>query len=502
MGFFRKKTKKDKNENYRKMQFRIMYSFGLIIIVVSAVLAGVILERSGTVMRQKVASLVAADSHQLQMNINSYLKKVESTASLMFADEKYYAYDATDESMDEYHRVISEEKITDRIVDIGLMENFSDFSIIYSNDHSVGWLSKTTSGAFPKGGLYDTFAGCITNQKVDSGWAFGVGGNTDRLYYVKRLNPHAVLVASFYSKELDSVFKYPEELKGITIRLINDEKQILYSSGKQEIGKKLPEVTASLLVDESNFSAMNKKYLVTSNQCSNGWRVVCSVSMNKIMKENDQLKRSVYLITSICVLVFVSIGMIILKRATQPVDGLVSKLENEAAIDALSGVCNKRAFHRQVTEELGRMAPENIKLFVMFDIDNFKQVNDKLGHAQGDLAIARMGRLLRKKLDAAGTIGRVGGDEFSYYRSFRKEDMEYAKTRMNADMDSLLKVFAEEFTMEYETCNVSLSAGVCLISGDFSFEELSRKADRALYISKRHGKNQYTVYREGMEDNV
>ena len=60
MGFFRKKTKKDKNENYRKMQFRIMYSFGLIIIVVSAVLASVILERSGTVMRQKVASLVAA----------------------------------------------------------------------------------------------------------------------------------------------------------------------------------------------------------------------------------------------------------------------------------------------------------------------------------------------------------------------------------------------------------------------------------------------------------
>ena len=502
MRFFKSKTKKDENENYRRMQFRIMYSFGLIIIVVSAVLAGVILERSSTVMRQKVASLVATDSHQLQLNINSYLKKVESTASLMFADEKYYAYDATDESMDEYHRVVSEEEITDRIVDIGLMENFSDFAILYSNDHSVGWLSKTTSGAFTNGGIYDTFAGCITNQKVDSGWAFGVGGNTDRLYYVKRLNPHAILVASFYSKELNSVFKYPEELKGITIRLINDEKQILYSSGKQEIGEKLPKEAAAMLVDESNFTAMNKKYLITSNQCSNGWRVVCSVSMNKIMKENDQLKRSVFLITAICVLIFISVGMIILKRATQPVDGLVSKLENEATIDALSGVCNKRAFQTQVVEELGRMAPENIKLFVMFDIDNFKQVNDKLGHAQGDLAIARMGRLLQENLDAAGTIGRVGGDEFSYYRSFRKEDMEYARARMTADMDGLLRAFAEEFTKEHEACNVSLSAGVCLISGNFAFEELSRKADSALYISKRHGKNQYTVYKEGMEDDA
>lgn len=455
MRFFKNKTKKDENENYRRMQFRIMYSFGLIIIVVSAVLAGVILERSSTVMRQKVASLVATDSHQLQLNINSYLKKVESTASLMFADEKYYAYDATDESMDEYHRVVSEEEITDRIVDIGLMENFSDFAILYSNDHSVGWLSKTTSGAFPDGGIYDTFAACITNQKVDSGWVFGVGGNTDRLYYVKRLNPHAILVASFYSKELNSVFKYPEELKGITIRLIDDEKQILYSSGKQEIGEKLPKEAATMLVDESNFTAMNKKYLITSNQCSNGWRVVCSVSMNKIMKENDQLKRSVFLITAICVLIFISVGMIILKRATQPVDGLVSKLENEATIDA-----------------------------------------------QGDLAIARMGRLLQENLDAAGTIGRVGGDEFSYYRSFRKEDMEYARARMTADMDGLLKAFAEEFTMEHEACNVSLSAGVCLIGGDFAFEELSRKADSALYISKRHGKNQYTVYKEGMEDDA
>ena len=502
MTFFNKNIKGDPNEHYRRIQLRVLYSFCMIIIIVSMFLTSIILEQSSKTMQKKVASLVAANSRQLQLNINSYLREVESTASLLFADESYYAYDATDETLDEYDKVVTEEKIVDRIVDIGLMENFSDFSIVYANDHTVGWLSKTTAGVFPDGGIYDTFEHYITNDKTESGWAFGVGGNTDRLYYVKRLNPDAILVASFYSKELNSVFEYPEELKGMTIRLINDEESILYSSEKTEIGQVLPKEIAAMMTDESNFTSINESYLLTSNQCTNGWRVVCTVSMDTIMEEYIQLKHSVYLTTAICVLIFIIAGMLILHKVTKPVDGLVSNLENKATVDELSGVYNKRAFEEQVNKFLAQAKSSDIKLFIMFDVDNFKQVNDRLGHAKGDFAIARMGHLLNRKLDSEGIIGRLGGDEFAYYKTFEQENPETIRNDVIFMMDDLLTAFAQEFMREHELCDVSLSAGVWLTDGSILFDDLYKKADSALYISKRNGKHQYTIYEEGMEDHA
>lgn len=498
LGNKNKMYRTDKNENFQRIQIRVLYSFCILIITISTLLASSILVKSNDAMQKRVASLVAVNSHQLHLNINSYLKKIESTTSLMFADATYYEYDATDDSLSEYNKIVIEEKIVDRIVDIGLMENFSDFSIIYANDHTVGWLSKTTSSAFPNGGIYETFSDCIKNSKVESAWTFGIAGN-NHLYFIKRLNPNAVLVASVYNKELDSVFQYPEEIQELTIRLISENETILYSSEKDEIGEILSDEIADMLIDESDFTVKNDKYLVTSNKCTNGWRVVCTVSMKSIMSEYDSLKKSVIIITAICIFVFLAVGLFILRTVTKPVGGIVSNLENKASVDELSGLYNKRAFEETVNKKLQYINAENTKLFIMFDIDNFKKVNDEYGHGRGDEVIARMGRLLMDRLDNAGVYGRIGGDEFAYYRSFRKNDTKHANWFAKDLMDKLLDAFAKEFESEHEACKVSLSAGVCIADGNLKFEELYKNADTALYSSKNNGKNQYTIYEEAMD---
>ena len=135
----------------------------------------------------------------------------------------------------------------------------------------------------------------------------------------------------------------------------------------------------------------------------------------------------------------------------------------------------------------------------MFDIDNFKKVNDEYGHGRGDEVIARMGRLLMDRLDNVGVYGRIGGDEFAYYRSFRKNDTKHANWFDKDLMDKLLDAFAKEFESEHEVCKVSLSAGVCIADGNLKFEELYKNADTALYSSKNNGKNQYTIYEEAMD---
>lgn len=496
-----KEAPKRAEDRFRKLQTEILFLYVAVILGVSFFLAIVILGRSSMTIREKVSSLIAANSRQLELNINSYLDNVETTATLLFSDESYYLYDATDEMLDEYGKIKSEENIVDRIVDLGLMENFADFGIVYANDHTVGWISNTTAAMFADGGMYEEFAGYITNQKTNDGWIFGVHGNFDRMYYVKRLNPNAVLIASFYNKELDSVFEYPEELDGMTVRLVNGENIILFSSQREEIGSALSADIVELIGNGDNVSVMGREYLVNTNVCENGWRVVCAIPTDVILEENNELRNFTVLFSVGIVAAFITLGLLMIRRLTRPVDGMFSNLEEKAALDQLSGLLNKAAFQEQVTGLMQKEEGSWVFGFVMLDMDNFKQINDTRGHAYGDQVIARTAHLLWQLFGGKYTIGRVGGDEFAMYAEFVETKKELAQRRIQLDMMLLQDAFAEEFQEECQKYNTSLSIGAAVFKGqEGSFEKLYRKADKALYESKRNGKNQFTWYQEEMGD--
>ena len=139
-------------------------------------------------------------------------------------------------------------------------------------------------------------------------------------------------------------------------------------------------------------------------------------------------------------------------------------------------------------------------MFAVIDMDDFKNVNDTLGHSYGDEFIVRMGHLLSKAFDSEYIIGRVGGDEFAIY-------YENANTTLSEEMDSvtnkvkeLFNEFDIEFASDKEKVNVSLSVGIAVLSGERRFDNLYKAADEALYISKKSGKNRYTMYEKKEEE--
>ena len=230
--------------------------------------------------------LVSANSKQLELNIDSYIREVQQKAALLFSSEEYYGYDPLDTTLDDYEKLQREKAINEKIVDLGIMENFSDFGIIYSDESTIGWISQVTKAMFPKGGMYETFANTIQNLQTSDGWSFGINGNYDRLYYTKRLNPHALVVASIYNRELESVFELPKALNDMTVRLVNADDQILYSSRQREVSTRLPEHIVSLLSGVESGSVMDREYLVTKDSCQNGWHVICTISVESMTREN------------------------------------------------------------------------------------------------------------------------------------------------------------------------------------------------------------------------
>ena len=106
------------------------------------------------ILKNKVVNLVAQGNRQQINNVNSYLGKIEDTAALLFSDELYYEFDATAPALDTFEKLQTEKTIKNRLDDLGILENFSDFGIVYADDSTIGWISNTTIQLFPNGGLF------------------------------------------------------------------------------------------------------------------------------------------------------------------------------------------------------------------------------------------------------------------------------------------------------------------------------------------------------------
>ena len=468
-----------------KIQLTMTIIFSLGILMVAIVVTGLTLSSSNTTLRQQVSVLVSANSKQLELNIDSYIREVQQKAALLFSSEEYYGYDPLDTTLDDYKKLQREKAINEKIVDLGIMENFSDFGIIYSDESTIGWISQVTKAMFPKGGMYENFAKTIQNPQTSD----GINGNYDRLYYTKRLNPHALVVASIYNRELESVFELPKALNDMTVRLVNADDQILYSSRQREVSTMLPEHIVSLLSGVESGSVMDSEYLVTKDSCQNGWHVICTISVESMTRENSIAAQKTILIVACICCVLILGGIFVYTVFNRSVSGIVTDLNDKASHDLMTGLLNKASFESFVTNEIAAVSETQVSSFIMLDLDNFKKVNDQLGHSVGDEVIIRMAKLLQNAFTENVLIGRMGGDEFAIYRNYPELSFEEANEMAHDEIHHLYNCFKREFEKERDICQISVSSGIYLMDkGKYHFEDVYKRADSALYEAKRSGK--------------
>lgn len=159
-----------------------------------------------------------------------------------------------------------------------------------------------------------------------------------------------------------------------------------------------------------------------------------------------------------------------------------------AARDAGTGLLNKRAWTEYTIEQLNRK-DYNTRWLVIIDIDDFKHINDTYGHIFGDQVIRRVAEIIQVMVGQRGVIGRFGGDEYVIL-------LEMVETR--EQLKTLLKTMAKEFALAFDPkVRVTASIGVSEYPVDGTeYEELMRKADKALYLAKEKGKNRHIIYEE------
>lgn len=165
------------------------------------------------------------------------------------------------------------------------------------------------------------------------------------------------------------------------------------------------------------------------------------------------------------------------------------RLLDKSRTDAMTGLLNKGTTEEEIRDALCDVRPGALGALLMIDVDNFKQVNDTLGHMAGDAVIVELARRLMRTFRGEDVIGRVGGDEFHIFmRGARDTAAVYEKAR------EICSGIRRHFLRHDLDGTISISVGVACVEHPVPYGELFRQADVALYRAKANGKNRYEVF--------
>ncbi|MDD2918710.1 EAL domain-containing protein [Rhodoferax sp.] len=175
-----------------------------------------------------------------------------------------------------------------------------------------------------------------------------------------------------------------------------------------------------------------------------------------------------------------------------------------AFYDPLTGLPNRRLLQDRVQQLLGAMPrmPQGAALMFM-DVDNFKEINDTLGHDAGDELLRQLAERMRECVRSQDTLARQGGDEFVVMLVNLSTQPGEAARQAQQVSQKILTRLRQPFQLSAQTCQCSVSIGVVLIDGPAtSREELFKQADLAMYQAKVAGRNTLRFFNPEMQNQV
>jgi diguanylate cyclase (GGDEF)-like protein len=175
------------------------------------------------------------------------------------------------------------------------------------------------------------------------------------------------------------------------------------------------------------------------------------------------------------------------------------RLEFLAYTDTLTGMPNRKMILEQIDLmiDLNKENPHHFAL-VFIDLDNFKKINDSMGHGAGDLLLQQVTARLRKTMDDKDLLGRLGGDELAILIRRQISD-----EKILGDTQELLNLLGNPFRLDDKAVIITASFGIAIWPVDASTSgDLLKAADTAMYKAKAMGKNCVQFYRKEMKTEV
>jgi diguanylate cyclase (GGDEF)-like protein len=175
------------------------------------------------------------------------------------------------------------------------------------------------------------------------------------------------------------------------------------------------------------------------------------------------------------------------------------RLKHLALHDSLTDLPNRNLFYDHLNKSVARAKRQEGMLAVLFiDLDEFKNINDKLGHSVGDLMLLSVAKRLTECIRESDIVARMGGDEFTIIL----DDVNSVDdTAMVAE--KILEAMSVPFVLEGNKISITASIGISVYPNDSSDKDaLMKNSDTAMYMAKEKGKNNYRFFLSELNENI
>ncbi len=233
----------------------------------------------------------------------------------------------------------------------------------------------------------------------------------------------------------------------------------------------------------------NRTFFITYTPIGNSdsAMVVCFAQSNVSKKESRMISMTLgrliwcVVIIALFIVLVTALNVIRLYVMTKDTDALKEKADR----DQLTGLKNKVTTETEIKDYLTEH-PDTMAMLFVIDIDNFKKINDTMGHAFGDEVLRELGKNIGINFRVSDVIGRTGGDEFTIFLKNLKEDANCIR-----EAQKLVYFFRHFQVGDYVKYSVTASIGAAVFPDHGTdFETLYKAADSAVYKAKKRGKNQ------------
>ncbi len=311
----------------KKMRVWMIIGYALIVVTALGVVSVYSAFKYQAALKSQASSLTSSLNVQLQLNLESYLSRIESVATMAFGVENAYTYDETTTKLEEYDKINLEKAISDELFSLCLMENFVDYGIVYRDNTKLGKVSNGTLQLFGND-LFTDLQAMIIRESTRDGWYTGYKNDYDRIYYVKQIHENALMVLSFYTTELQYVFDNPETMHDMAIRMTDKNYKMIYSSEKNELGQPLPEDLMENVQANNAGAILDEEYLTTVNTTDMNWHIVCSIPTDMILAEAMESRQSVRVLTFIAALLAVLAGSLFSFMLSDPISVIAVNMDD------------------------------------------------------------------------------------------------------------------------------------------------------------------------------
>ncbi len=189
--------------------------------------------------------------------------------------------------------------------------------------------------------------------------------------------------------------------------------------------------------------------------------------------------------------------VLVIEDVTQRIE-YQDRINQLAKYDELTGLCNRTHFIQQTKHTLQKMNSEDTASILFFDLDDFKRINDTLGHEAGDHILTTVAERIREILPVKAVSARYGGDEFVVLI-----DDKHLTTSLNYLAEKIVKEIARDVIFNNQVVSFGASMGISKYPKDgTSIDRLLKLADLALYSAKSEGKNTFSHFTKELEDTL